>query len=84
MYQLELIALAREAESKPRALKWRIARTQRLVEDSVNTLHRFTRELRPPVLDDFGLVPALNAYLKDWAKQTGSRVTLRPLPDWNR
>ena len=46
------------------------------MEDSVNILHRFTWELRPPVLDDLGLVPALNAYLKDWAKQTGCRVTV--------
>jgi PAS domain S-box-containing protein len=73
---LELIALALEAGSKTAVFKKRFARTQRLVEDSVNTLHRFTSELRPPVLDHFGLVPALNAYLKDWAKQTGSRVTV--------
>ena len=73
---LDLIALAREAVLKPGALKQRIARTRQLVEDSVNTLHQFTWELRPPVLDDLGLVPALNAYLKDWAKQTDSRVTV--------
>ncbi|MEI7936984.1 MAG: sensor histidine kinase [Verrucomicrobiota bacterium] len=73
---LDLIALARETVLKPDALKRRIARTRQLVEDSVNILHRFTWELRPPVLDDLGLVPALNAYLKDWAKQTGIRVTV--------
>jgi len=73
---LDLIALAREEMLKPGALKRRIARTRQLVEDSVNILHRFTWELRPPVLDDFGLVPALNAHLKDWAKQTGCRVTV--------
>ena len=73
---LDLIALARDSVLKPGALKRRIARTRQLVEDSVNTLHRFTWELRPPMLDDFGLVPALNAYLKDWTKQTGIRVTV--------
>ena len=81
---LDLIALAREAGCKPGALKRRIARTRQLVEDSVNILHRFTWELRPPVLDDLGLVPALNAYLKDWAKQTGIRADVTALPDWNR
>ena len=35
------------------------ANPSRLVEDSVNSLHRFARELRPAVLDDLGLIAAL-------------------------
>jgi len=71
---LDLMALAREPVLKPEALKRRIARTQRLVEDSVNTLHRFARELRPTVLDDLGLIPALHSYMKDFTRQTGVRT----------
>ena len=37
----------------------KITQTQRLVEKSVNIVHRFARELRPTVLDDLGLNPAL-------------------------
>jgi PAS domain S-box-containing protein len=71
---LDLVALAREAASTPPVLKKRIERTQRLVEDSVNSLHRFTRELRPRILDDLGLIPALHAYMEDYQKRTGIRV----------
>ncbi len=54
-----------------------IARTQRLVEKSVGIVHRFARELRPAVLDDLGLIPALHAYLKSFMADTGIRVSLR-------
>jgi PAS domain S-box-containing protein len=73
---LDLITLAREPVLDPGTLKRRIARTQRLVEDSVNALHRFARELRPTVLDDLGLIPALQAYLKDFADRTSVRAHL--------
>src|SRR4029450_8064180 len=51
-------------------LKQKIASTQRLVERSMNTVHRFARELRPPLLDDLGLIPALGSFLKDFTKRT--------------
>lgn len=54
-----------------------IARTQRLVEKSVHIVHRFARELRPAVLDDLGLIPALHAYLKGFMADTGIRVSLK-------
>jgi signal transduction histidine kinase len=54
-----------------------IARTQRLVEKSVHIVHRFARELRPAVLDDLGLIPALHAYLKSFMADTGIRVSLQ-------
>jgi PAS domain S-box-containing protein len=53
-----------------------IAFTQRLVEHSVKTVHRFIRELRPTVLDDLGLIPALYAFLKTFRAETGIRVSL--------
>jgi hypothetical protein len=43
-----------------------IARTQKLVEKSVDIVHRFARELRPAVLDDLGLIPALHSFVKDF------------------
>jgi two-component system sensor histidine kinase DegS len=39
-------------------------------------VHRFARELRPAVLDDLGLVPALHAFMKSFRGQTGIRVSL--------
>ena len=50
--------------------------TQRLVENSVNIVHQFARELRPAVLDDLGLIPALHAFLKDFTARTGVHTHL--------
>jgi signal transduction histidine kinase len=53
-----------------------ISQTQRLVEHSVRIVHQFARELRPTVLDDLGLIPALHTYLKNYTEETGIRVSL--------
>ena len=66
---VELSALGKGASIGLKALKDKIARTQRLVENSVNAVHRFARELRPAVLDDLGLIPALHAYSKNLSER---------------
>ena len=42
----------------------------------MDIVHRFARELRPTVLDDLGLIPALHAFVKTFSKQTGIHVHL--------
>lgn len=71
---LQLETLARDTEKNPANLRARIAKTQRLVEGSVNSVHEFARELRPALLDDLGLIPTLHAHLKDFTRRTGLRV----------
>lgn len=73
---VQLETLSREADVNPKELQKKIARTQKLVEKSVNIAHRFAQELRPTVLDDLGLIPALHAFMKNFMKETGIRVTL--------
>lgn len=41
----------------------KIEATELLVEQSVEIVHRFASELRPVVLDDIGLIPALKSYI---------------------
>lgn len=69
-----LAALKAEAAGKTHGLGRNIARTQRLVEKSVNIVHRFARELRPTVLDDVGLIPALHSFMKGFTKRTRIRI----------
>ena len=73
---VHLAALTREGAGQPRGLRQKFARTQRLVKKAVDILHRFARELRPTMLDDLGLIPALHALLKEFAKRTGVRARL--------
>jgi len=73
---VRLAALKKEASLNTRGIEHSIARTQHLVEHSVSIVHRFARELRPTVLDDLGLIPALHGFMKTFKQETGIHVSL--------
>jgi signal transduction histidine kinase len=73
---VSLSALGAGVEGGARTLQRQIARTQRLVQHSVSAVHRFARELRPAVLDDLGLIPALHAYSQELAARKKIRIQL--------
>jgi two-component system, NarL family, sensor histidine kinase DegS len=73
---VELSALSTGASIGLSSLKAKIAHTQRLVENSVKAVHRFARELRPAVLDDLGLIPALHAYSKNLAERRKLKIRM--------
>jgi len=78
---VHLSTLKAEAAQNTEGLKKKITRTQLLVEKSVNIVHRFARDLRPTLLDDLGLIPALHSYMKGFSKRTGILVHFRASPD---
>jgi len=73
---LHLSTLKKEATVGTKNLKRKITHTQRLVEKSLNSVHQFAGQLRPPALDDLGLIPALHSYTKDVAQQTGLDIRI--------
>jgi signal transduction histidine kinase len=73
---VRLAALKKEAAINTKGLDRNIAGTQRLVQKSVDIVHQFARELRPAVLDDLGLIPALHSFVKGFATRTGVRARM--------
>ena len=73
---VQLAALAKGAAINTKDLAHNIARTQQAVEKSVDIVHRFARELRPAVLDDLGLIPALHSFMKNFTTRTGVHTHL--------
>ncbi len=73
---VRLTALKKEASLNTEGLGKSIAHTQLLVQQSVDIVHRFARELRPAILDDLGLIPALHTFMKSFREQTGIHVSL--------
>jgi PAS domain S-box-containing protein len=55
----------------------RISDTQGLIENTMDTVHNFSRELRPAMLDDLGLLPALRNYVKIFTQRTSIAVKLQ-------
>ena len=73
---LRLASLKRTAGRNTADFDRNVTRTQELVSKSVDIVHRFARELRPAVLDDLGLIPALHTFMKDFAARTGLHTRL--------
>lgn len=74
---IRLATLKKAASLNTKSIENNIALTQRLVAKSVNIVHQFARELRPALLDDLGLLSALQSYLKEFTKRTGVRAHLK-------
>jgi signal transduction histidine kinase len=74
---IRLATLKNESAIHNTSIKRKIASTQQLVEKSMRTIHRFARELRPAVLDDVGFIPALQSYVKDFARRTNIPIRLK-------
>ncbi|MBL7013736.1 MAG: PAS domain S-box protein [Candidatus Marinimicrobia bacterium] len=54
----------------------RIDDCQSLVQNTADNIHRFSFELRPSILDDLGLVPAMKAHARSFTDRTGIHVHL--------
>ncbi len=82
---VHLASLANDVDNG--RMQEKIMETQKLVEQSVESVHRFAMGLRPTVLDDFGLIHALKACAKDFTEKTNLPVRielpgeLKPLGD---
>ena len=70
------LTLVRKA-AKSRDLARMVVDLQKALLHTMETVHSFTRELRPAMLEHLGLVPALRAYIRNFCKRTGLRVRFR-------
>ncbi len=66
----------RTGGSDNKKIKLRIADCQKLVEETSNKIHQFSLELRPPELDDLGLLPAIKSHSRKFTARTGLAVTI--------
>jgi len=57
--------------------RFRINEIISLVGDSIKTVKNLTAELRPHILDDLGLIPAIEWYTSDFYKRTRINIHLR-------
>ncbi|MEW6304983.1 MAG: histidine kinase [Verrucomicrobiota bacterium] len=71
---VNLTMLKRNGSSRSAALKKKFSDTQTLLEQTMENVHRFARELRPAMLDDLGLLPALRSYTKAFTERTSIRI----------
>ncbi|MGD1992039.1 MAG: GAF domain-containing protein [Anaerolineae bacterium] len=77
-----LVALTRRLDAlvggdlPPESIKERVEELRRIATDTLRSVRRFTSDLRPPVLDDLGLLPAVKGLIAD-LKDEGIEIELR-------
>ena len=73
--------LHRAQESAPAEIAPRLARIHTLLNQVESDLHRFSHELRPTILDDLGLVPALHELSRSVGRENGMVIAVEGPPD---
>jgi two-component system sensor histidine kinase UhpB len=69
------LRLQASIEQAPPELRGELAETKRLSSQAMEELLTLARQLRPAVLDDHGLIPALHSQVRDFGEQTGIRAS---------
>ena len=72
------LALADIARKLPPERAQELQSTRALLDQIEQRLRNLAHELRPPILDDLGLVPALEFLAESVSKRSGLRVTVEP------
>lgn len=73
-----LLRLEVAIQEAPPDLQEELRATKQLAAQAMEQLLRLARRLRPAVLDDHGLMPALHTQVRDFSEQTGIRATFHP------
>jgi two-component system sensor histidine kinase UhpB len=68
------LRLQASIERAPPGLRRELSETKRLSTQAMEELLALARQLRPTVLDDHGLLPALRSQVQDFGEQTGIRA----------
>jgi two-component system, NarL family, sensor histidine kinase UhpB len=68
------LRLQASIEHAPPTLRRELTETKRLAGQAMEELLALARQLRPAVLDDHGLLPALHSQVRDFSDQTGIRA----------
>lgn len=77
---VRLAGINLQTTADARKLLRKIAVAQKLLEQSMEVVHRFAVDLRPSVLDDLGLIPALSSYLRRFTEECGVTVSFTATP----
>lgn len=82
--KMELRSIEKQIGRDPDKVRERIGETMALVDETVKTVRRIAADLRPGILDDFGLSAAIEWQLQQFRDRTGISVALEADVDESR
>ena len=68
---MDLVSLSQKPPKNKELLGQRIKSMENIIDDTIKLVRRISTELRPGILDDLGLVAAMEWQLNDFKKRTG-------------
>jgi signal transduction histidine kinase len=74
--KMDLTWISKRLSPKQTLLAEKIAILSGLIDGTIQTVRRVATELRPGMLDDLGLVPALEWQIQEFSRRTGIRYQL--------
>ncbi len=74
---LNLEMIKNRNKEQDATLNRRISDCEGLVEKTIEDIHRFSYELRPSILDDLGLLPAIRSHARSFKERTGISVNIQ-------
>jgi PAS domain S-box-containing protein len=77
LLKLELSWLENKTPRQQREARKKMKSMMRHVDDTIDRMRRIVSELRPSVLDDLGLIPAIEWQITEFQKRSGIRCRLR-------
>jgi len=75
-FKIELDMLRKEEKRLTARAHKRLDAMEELIEYTISTTRGLSAELRPALLDDFGLVEALGLYVEEFSGKTGIKASL--------
>ena len=84
---MDMAWLGKKITNKDKAVEERFSEMILLADEMVKTIRKIASELRPGILDDLGLVPALEWQSSEFEKRTGIKcyfTSEKALPDLNK
>ncbi len=76
-----LVSMEDKYSSLPHAVNEEMRQIHEMAEEAIKELRDFTRSIRPPILDDLGLVPSIRRLLIESTERTGMKGTFKLIGD---
>ena len=69
--KIQISLISKKISGKEKVIHTQIQSSKDLIDQAINSVQKISSKLRPGILDDLGLIPALEWYVKEFEQLTG-------------
>ena len=76
--KMDLSWIGKNLPKNEKPLIEKIGAMSKYIDTTIDTVRKISTDLRPAILDDFGLLAAIESYLEEFQGRTGIKCTIAP------